>query len=67
MNTIKVIISGIEIEITVNKMQTNFGFVYVAQNNYGEPQTTEKGFSSENEAFGNEVSELILMISEDSK
>lgn len=55
-------INGNEILITVNRFYGNFGTVYVASNNYGEPKLTIRGFRSKAEAVENEISELRQML-----
>ena len=59
-------ILGIKVEITVTEMCQIFGgFLFVADNNYGEPKVQVKGFKTSKAAFANEVAELTQIIGQE--
>jgi hypothetical protein len=59
----EVIINGERITITITKVETRFGFVFVPENDYGEPVVAVKGFCSEKEALEQETKSLVAMFS----
>jgi hypothetical protein len=56
-------IKGEAITITITKVETRFGFIFVPENDYGEPVVVVKGFDSEGEALEQETKSLTAMLS----
>ena len=59
----EVTINNERITITITKAQTRFGFIFVTENDYGEPVVVVKGFYSEQEALEQETKSLRAMLS----
>ena len=56
-------INGERITITITKVETRFGSIFVPENDYGEPVVIVKGFESEQEALEQETKSLTAMLS----
>ena len=64
MNTThEITINGERITVTITKVETRFGFIFVPSNDYGEPVVVVKGFESEQEALEQETKSLTAMLS----
>jgi len=59
----RVTIKGERITVTITKVETRFGFIFVPENDYGEPVVVVKGFDSEQEALEQETKSLTAMLS----
>ena len=60
----KITIKGHVINITTESVQTQYGTLYKAGNDYGEPKVNESWWDTEKEAIDNEIVELSQMLSE---
>lgn len=56
-------IEGVEVEISTETVQSRFGTLYRASNNYGEPKTQPVAYASIWEAIAVEEKELRAMLS----
>jgi hypothetical protein len=59
----EITINGERITVTITKVETRFGPVWVPENDYGEPVVVVMGFSSEEEALEEETKSLTTMLS----
>jgi hypothetical protein len=59
----EITINGERITVTITKVETRFGAVFVPENDYGEPLVIVKGFESEQEALEQETKSLTAMLS----
>ena len=59
----EVTINGERIIVTITKVETRFGHIFVPENDYGEPVVIVKGFESEQEALERETQSLTAMLS----
>jgi hypothetical protein len=59
----EITINGERITITITKVETRFGSIFVPTNDYGEPVVVVKGFESEQEALEQEIKSLTAMLS----
>jgi hypothetical protein len=59
----EITIKGERISITITKVETRFGPVWVPENDYGEPVVVVMGFGSEEEALEEETKSLTTMLS----
>ena len=55
-------VNGQRITITIRRVETRFGPLFVPTNDYGEPVTTPKGFTTEKEALEHETKSLNRML-----
>ncbi len=59
----EITINGERITITITKVETRFGSIFVPENDYGEPVAGVMGFGSEQEALEEETKSLTKMLS----
>ncbi len=59
----EITINGERITITITKVETRFGSIFVPENDYGEPVAVVMGFGSEQEALEEETKSLTKMLS----
>lgn len=59
----EITISGEKITITITKVETRLGSIFVPKNDYGEPVVRIMGFKSEKEALEQETKSLTAMLS----
>ena len=59
----EITINGERITVTITKVETRFGFIFIPANDYGEPVVIVKGFESEQEALEQEIKSLTAMLS----
>lgn len=59
----EITINGERITVTITKVETRFGFIFVPENDYGEPVVRIMGFESEEEALEQETKSLTAMLS----
>lgn len=59
----KVEIGNVTVTVRVSEVATRLGRLWFAENNYGEPKTSPKGWSSMSKAMEAEVRELRAMLS----
>ena len=59
----EITIKGERITVTITKVETRFGFIFVPENDYGEPVVVVKGFETEEEALKREIQSLEAMLS----
>jgi len=60
--THKVTIHGQPVTITIRKVETRFGVLFVPENDYGEPVMVVGGFSTEQEALDDETKSLTQIL-----
>ncbi|MHC1765876.1 MAG: recombinase family protein [Verrucomicrobiia bacterium] len=60
--THQITVHGQQVTITVKRVATRFGILFVPTNNYGEPATAVKGFKTEREALEHETESLKRML-----
>lgn len=61
--THEITICGERITITITRVETRFGYVFIPSNDFGEPVVVVKGFESEQEALEQETKSLTAMLS----
>jgi len=61
--THQITIHGQRITVTINRMATRFGTLFVLENDYGEPVMSQKAFKTEKEALEYETTSLVKMLS----
>jgi hypothetical protein len=59
----EITINGENIIVTITKVETRFGQIFVPENDYGEPVVVVMGFESEQEALEEETKSLTAMLS----
>ena len=59
----EITVNGERITVTITRVETRFGFIFVPENDYGEPVVVVKGFESEQEALEAETKSLTAMLS----
>jgi hypothetical protein len=60
--THQITVHGQRVTVTVKRVATRFGPLFVPANDYGEPVTTSKGFKTEKEALEHETESLNRML-----
>jgi hypothetical protein len=59
----EITINGERITVTITKVETRFGSIFVPTNDCGEPVVVVKGFESEQEALEQEIKSLTAVLS----
>ena len=62
--THQITVHGQQVTITVKRVATRFGPLFVPENDYGEPVTTQKGFRTEKESLEHETKSLTRMLAQ---
>lgn len=56
-------INGETIQITITKVVTPFGYIFVPSSDFGEPVVIAMGFTTKNDALNQEIASLTSMLS----